>query len=83
MKQAPCPRTVNERAARPTAALVAAAIALAWLTSSPWILPLLALGFVLRVTAGPRYSPLARAASAPAARFWAPHLVVSAPKRTS
>ncbi len=75
------PGALNEQAARLSAGLVAVAIALAWLTQSPWILPLLALGFVLRVTVGPRFSPLARVASALAARLWVSRPVASAPKR--
>jgi hypothetical protein len=75
------PTQLNERAARLNAAFVVATILPAWLTSSTWILPLLALGFVLRATLGPRFSPLGRAASALAARLWPTHVVAAAPKR--
>ncbi len=75
------PLQVNERAARLTAAFVATALLLAGLTRSPWLLPILALGFVLRVTLGPRFSLLSRLAAALAARLFPPRPVSAAPKR--
>jgi Domain of unknown function (DUF4395) len=75
------PAQLNERAARLTAAFVAVALLLAGLTGSVWLLPVLALGFVLRATAGPRFSPLARLAAALALRFWPVRPVAAAPKR--
>ncbi len=81
MRSLPYPARVNERAARLTAAFVAVILLLAGLTGSAWLLPVLALGFVLRVTVGPRYSPLARLAAALAARFWTARPVAAAAKR--
>jgi hypothetical protein len=81
MRSLPYPARVNERAARLTAAFVAAALLLAGLTDSAWLLPVLALGFVLRVTVGPRFSPLARLAAALAARLLPLRPVAAAPKR--
>ena len=81
MRSLPYPARVNERAARLTAAFVAAILLLAGITGSAWLLPVLTLGFLLRVTVGPRYSPLARLAAALAARFWTAHPVAAAAKR--
>ncbi len=81
MRSLPYPAHVNERAARLTAAFVVAALLLAGLTGGAWLLPLLALGFVLRATVGPRFSPLARLAAALAARLFPPRPVAAAPKR--
>lgn len=53
------PDTVNETAARLVAAFVAAASLVELATGAHWILPPLATGFLLRVLAGPRLSPLA------------------------
>jgi hypothetical protein len=75
------PTHVNERAARLNAVFVVAVVVLAWLTGSVWALPLLALGFVLRVTLGPRFSPLGRLAATLATRLWPVRAVPAAPKR--
>lgn len=75
------PATVDERAARVSAALVGLTIGLAWVVHATWLVPLLALGFILRAAFGPRYSPLGRLAAALAARLQAARLVASAPKR--
>lgn len=75
------PTQINEHAAR----LVAGTVALAGATSLAlglrWVVPVLALGFLLRVSWGPRFSPLARAAMTLAPRLWAPVPVFGAPKR--
>jgi hypothetical protein len=57
------PRVVNEKAARTVAAGVAITALVALLTGAHWLLPVLAYGFVARVLAGPRFSPLARLAT--------------------
>jgi hypothetical protein len=78
------PATVNEGAARVSAALVGLTIGLAWVVRGTWLLPLLALGFILRAAFGPRYSLIGRLAAALALRLQAPQaprLVASAPKR--
>lgn len=54
------PNPVNEYAARATAGLVVALAVVAIIVNSPVVYGLLALGFGLRVLAGPRYSPLGR-----------------------
>jgi hypothetical protein len=53
------PRIVNEKAARVVAGVVAIVALVALLTGARWLLPVLAYGFVARVLAGPRLSPLA------------------------
>lgn len=74
------PTQVNERAARLVAAGVVLALTCALLFGLAWLVPLLALGFLLRVGWGPKVSPLARAAVALAARF-EPRPVFGTPKR--
>lgn len=81
MRSREYPDRLNERAARLTAGFVAVALLLAGLTGSVWLLPVLALGFVLRATVGPRFSPLARLAAVLAQRFWPARPVAAAPKR--
>jgi len=76
------PNPVNEKAARTVAAgvviLAVAAIATGW----RWLLIVLAVGFALRVLAGPRFSPLGRLATQVIApRLGAPKLVPGPPKR--
>lgn len=56
------PETVNEYAARCLALEVALLALAGFLFSWPWMAPLLALGFFLRVWAGPRFDPMAQAA---------------------
>ena len=56
------PAVVNERAARVVAAVVAVLGALVLLTGWHWLTALLAVGFLLRVLGGPRFSPLGRLA---------------------
>jgi hypothetical protein len=75
------PTQVNERAARLVAAGVALTAAFAVATRTAGLVPLLALGFVLRVCWGPRFSPLARAAMWLAPRFWEVRPVAGPPKR--
>ena len=53
------PRIVDEVSARMVAAVVAVLALVALLTGAAWLVALLAAGFVLRVLAGPRLSPLA------------------------
>jgi hypothetical protein len=74
------PSQVNERAARLVASGVVITLAAALLFGAAWLVPLLALGFLLRVGWGPKASPLARIAVAAAGRFEA-RLVSGAPKR--
>jgi hypothetical protein len=75
------PAQINERAARLTAASVGLALATAWFTRTGWVIPLLAVGFLLRTLLGPRWSPLARLAAAIATKLWSPRLVAGTPKR--
>ncbi|MYR06358.1 DUF4395 family protein [Gordonia sp. SID5947] len=51
------PNPVNEYAARSTAGLVVVLAAVALLVDSPIVYAILTLGFLLRVMAGPRFSP--------------------------
>ena len=53
------PRIVDEVSARLVAAVVAVLALVALLTGTAWLIAVLAAGFVLRVLAGPRLSPLA------------------------
>lgn len=53
------PDTVNEIAARMVAGVVAATAVVILVTQAWWLLVPLAYGFVARVVAGPRFSPLA------------------------
>jgi hypothetical protein len=82
------PNPVNEKAARTVAAgvLLLAGLTFALsLTSSPrwlWISAVLAAGFIARVLAGPRFSPLGRLATQMIApRLGEPKLVAGPPKR--
>jgi hypothetical protein len=59
----PFPAEVNEVAARTVAAGVATTAVVAVASDQPWLAMLLAYGFVARVLAGPRYSPLAQLAT--------------------
>jgi len=53
------PENIDENAARLTAGFVLALAATTFALQAWWLLPLLALGFVIRASAGPKYSPLA------------------------
>lgn len=75
------PTQVNERAARLVAGTVAATLTIALITSQLWLLPVLAVGFWLRVGWGPLFSPLAKAAMWLAPKVWPVKPVFGAPKR--
>lgn len=76
------PEIVNEKAARVVATGVATLSAIVLLAGAQWLLPIMALGFLLRVLSGPRFSPLGLLATKVVApRLGAPRLVAGAPKR--
>lgn len=75
------PERVNERAARLVAGAVLLLLGCSLAFHLPWLLPLLAVGFLLRVGWGPRFSPLARLALLTAGRLWEPRPVSGPPKR--
>ena len=76
------PTVVNEKAARSVAAGVVVLAATTLLTGWLWLSALLAVGFALRVLAGPRYSPLGRLGAAVIApRLGEPRMVSGAPKQ--
>ena len=76
------PNPVNEKAARVVAGCVAVLAVIGLLTGWMWLLALLAVGFWLRVAAGPRLSPLGLFATRVAApRLGAEKLVPGPPKR--
>jgi hypothetical protein len=76
------PRTINEKAARVVAGVVAVTALVALVTSAYWLLVPLAYGFWARVLTGPTLSPLGRFASQVAApRLGAPKEVSGPPKR--
>lgn len=76
------PNPVNEKAARVVAGGVVV-LGVLTLVTQQWVLTaLLAVGFALRVAAGPRFSPLGRVAvHLVAPRLGAPRLVPGPPKR--
>ena len=76
------PNPVNEKAARVVAAGVAMLSVVTLATGWHWLLVVLALGFLLRVLAGPRWSPLGQLATKVIApRLGPPRLVPGPPKR--
>lgn len=76
------PEVVNEKAARVVAAGVVVLTALTLATGWLWFSAVLAVGFALRVAAGPRIDPLGRlAAHVVAPRLGLPKFVAGAPKR--
>jgi hypothetical protein len=76
------PRTLNEKAARVVAGVVAVTALVALLTHARWLLLPLAYGFVARVLTGPTLSPLGRLASEVVApRLGRPKPVSGPPKR--
>jgi hypothetical protein len=76
------PNPVNEKAARIVAAGVVVLSLLAIATGWRWLLIVLAVGFALRVAAGPRYSPLGQLATRVIApRLGPAKLVAGPPKR--
>jgi hypothetical protein len=76
------PNPVNEKAARVVAGAVVVLAVAAIATGWRWLLIVLAIGFALRVLAGPRFSPLGLLATKLIApRLGAPKLVSGPPKR--
>lgn len=76
------PNPVNEKAARVVAGSVAILAILGLVTGWMWLLPLLAVGFWLRVASGPRFSPLGLLATKLIAPLLGePKLVPGPPKR--
>ncbi len=76
------PRTINEKAARTVAGVVAVTGLVALLVPAHWLVIPLAYGFWARVLTGPRLSPLAALASRVIApRLGAPREVAGPPKR--
>jgi hypothetical protein len=77
------PNPVNEVTARVTSAGVVTLGALALALQLPWLAIVLAVGFLLRVLSGPRFSPLALLASRVIVPRlpWAPRPVAGPPKR--
>jgi Domain of unknown function (DUF4395) len=76
------PNVVNEKAARSVAAGVVLLCVTYLSTGFRWLLPALAVGFLLRVASGPRFSPLGRlAVHVIAPRFGTAKLVPGPPKR--
>jgi hypothetical protein len=76
------PNPVNEKAARVVAGLVVVTAAVALVFQAGWLLWLLALGFLLRVLSGPRFSPFGQLATKVIApRLGRPRLVAGPPKR--
>jgi hypothetical protein len=75
------PAQVNEYAARTVAACVLLLTLTAYTLNAPWLLAVIAGGFLLRVGWGPRFSPLARMAMAVAPKIWAVKPVSGPPKR--
>jgi hypothetical protein len=76
------PRTINEKAARVVAGVVAIATLVALLAPAHWLVIPLAYGFWARALTGPRLSPLGALASRVIApRLGAPKVVPGPPKR--
>jgi hypothetical protein len=76
------PRTLNEKAARVVAGVVALTALVALITGAQWLLVPLAYGFWARVLTGPKLSPLGRLASKVIApRLGAEKPVSGPPKR--
>jgi hypothetical protein len=76
------PETVNEKAARTVAAGVVTMVVLAEITHSPLFLIILLYGFVARVAAGPKFSPLGQFATRVVSpRLGDPKTVSGKPKR--
>ncbi len=76
------PNPVNEYAARSVAGMVVVLTALTLVLRSEWLLWALAVGFLLRVAAGPRYSPFGQLATRVIApKFGPAKLVPGPPKR--
>ena len=76
------PNPVNEYAARSVAAMVVVLTAVTLLVRSEWLLIALAVGFLLRVASGPRFSPFGQLATRVIApRLGPAKLVPGPPKR--
>jgi hypothetical protein len=75
------PNPVNNNAARLVAAGVIAMSAIAIGTQELWISAVIAYGFIARVAAGPRLSPLGRAATLIAPHLGPPRPLPGPPKR--
>ena len=76
------PRTINEKAARTVAGVVAITGIVALAADAQWLLIPLAYGFIARVLTGPTLSPLAQFATRVAApRLGEPKDVAGPPKR--
>ena len=76
------PETVNEKAARTVAAGVVTMVVLAEISHSPLFLIILLYGFVARVAAGPKFSPLGQIATRVVSpRLGDPKTVSGKPKR--
>jgi hypothetical protein len=76
------PEIVNEKAARVVAAGVAALGVVGLAAGWRWLVPVLAVGFALRVASGPRFDPLGLLATKVVApRLGTPRLVAGPPKR--
>ncbi|WP_153506137.1 DUF4395 domain-containing protein [Cumulibacter manganitolerans] len=76
------PREVNEKAARSVAGGVVVLAVLALVTGWRWVPVVMAIGFALRVLAGPRFSPLGQLATRVIApRLGTPKIVPGPPKR--
>jgi hypothetical protein len=75
------PSPVNEKVARVVASGVAILALITLATGWLWLLVLLAVGFAARVTNGPRFSLLGRAAVHVAHRLGPPRFVPGPPKR--
>lgn len=75
------PNPVNEKAARVVAGAVVAISIVAIATGWRWLLIVLAVGFALRVAAGPRYSPLGRLATRVVAPRLGPATLVPGPPK--
>ena len=75
------PSPVNEKVARVVASGVAILALITLATGWLWLIVLLAVGFAARVTSGPRFSLLGRAAVHIAPRLGPPRFVPGPPKR--
>lgn len=75
------PHPVNEKAARVVAGFVVVLSVLVLLTGSGWLLALLALGFLARVAAGPRFSVFGRLATQVVAPRLGPAVLVPGPPK--
>jgi len=75
------PHPVNEKAARTVAGLVVLLTVAVLITRSPWLLGLLALGFLARVASGPRFSLFGRLATQVIAPRLGPAVLVPGPPK--